>query len=259
MYIFGSDCTITLLRDTELTALPYTLETLREEPDEATLDPLVGYIMPVSTVPCGTTGIRVLGCLVTRISPETILPVANLLVHGYSSPFSLLVNRICEKRKYENLKLTGYEIRADRDGALYIRLDVSGNEATEWDYTTPNIPWVQTETLEYGDGDIALDGTVLPGIYRFSLMRLYGDAITTVLQLHFALAEDHPLNNTRNLNLVTLTFGNRIRFNCSRATLLSFNGKTDNAAEILTFRRYRIDGSLIVETRNGKGEWTVAG
>jgi hypothetical protein len=259
MYIFGSDCTITLLRATEFTALPYTLETLREEPDETTLDPLVGYILPVSTVPCGMTGLRVLGCLATRISAETILPVCTLLVHGYSSPFSLLVNRICEKRKYENLKLTGYEIRADRDEALYIRLDIAGNEAAEWDYQTPNIPWVQTETFEYRDGDIQLDGTVLPGIYRFSLTRLYGDAITTVLQLHFALAENHPLNNARSLNLVTLTFGNRIRFTCSRATLLSFNGKTDNADEILTFRRYRIDGDLKIETRDDKGEWTVAG
>ena len=259
MYIFGSDCTITLIRDTELTALPYTLETLREEPDEAILDPLVGYIMPVSTVLCGSTGTCVLGCLVTRISPETILPVCALLVHGYSATFSLLVNRICEKRKYENLKLTGYEIRSDRDEALYIRLDVSGNEATEWDYTTKDIPWIQAETLDYNDGDILLDGSALPGIYRFSLTRLYGDAITTVLQLHFALADDHPLNNARSLNLLTLTFGNRIRFTCSRATLLSFNGKTDNAAEILTFRRYRIDGEVKIETRNDKGEWTVAG
>ena len=50
MYIYGSECTLTLVRNAELTAIPYTLETIREEREETPLDPLVGYMMPLVNV-----------------------------------------------------------------------------------------------------------------------------------------------------------------------------------------------------------------
>ncbi len=257
MHIFGSECTITLVRDACQTALPYSQETLREVPEEVPLDPLVAYAVPLQTVPCGNSDFLVLGCVVTRVTDETALPIAAILSTGARSPFTLLVNRLAEKRVYRNLSLTGYEIRADLDEALYIRLDIEGYETSDWDYTTPNLPWKQVATYEFTHSDLSLDGLPLEPVYRFFMTRTTGKVTTTILQLHYALKDEHPLNNRKTLGEVTLTFGGRIRLTCSNLTLLSFDAQTDNAEEILVFRRFRIDGNILIETCNDKGEWVA--
>lgn len=257
MYIFGSECSATLVREKELTALPYTLETLREEKEETQLDPLVGYILPLTTIPSVQGEIHILGCVVTRICNNSVNALAAVLLLGNSSPFTIYLNRIAERRIYSSLSLTGFEVRADLEEPLYIRLDVEGKEATDWDYLTPDIQWKQNATLEYRKNDITLNGTVLSGIYRFTLTRINGDSLNTILQLHYALTDDHPLNNARTLNEIKLTFGNRLRFTATKLILLTFDAKTDNAEEILIFRRYRVDGNLLIEVCNDKGEWVT--
>ena len=257
MYIYGSECTLTLVRNAELTAIPYTLETIREEREETTLDPLVGYMMPLVNVLYGTGETKVLGCAVTRICTTSLIPLATLLINGYLKPFMLYLNRIVEKRIYRNLLLSGWEVRADRDEALYMRLDMEGKEANDWDYTTPEIPWVQNETLQFYDGNIILDGIASNNIYHISLTRLYGDAISTIFQIHYPLKENDVLNNTRSFETITLTFGNRLRFTLTHLVLLTFHANTDNAEEILVVRRFRVDGDCIIETCNAKGEWVI--
>jgi hypothetical protein len=255
VYIYGSECTLTIIRDSKLTSIPYSMETIREEREEVALDPLVGYILPIASIPVSTDGIKVLGCAVTRVCNTSRNPLATLLTNGYSNPFTLHLNRIVEQRIYRNVRLTSWELRADRDEAVYIRLDIEGREATDWDYTTKNIPWEQNETLHFYDGDISLDGKPSNNIYSFSLTRLYGDAISTILQLHYPLKADDQLNNAREFDSITITLGGKLRLTLTRATLLSFHANTDNAEEILVVRRYRIDGDCIIEVCNDKGEW----
>ncbi len=255
MYIYGSECTLTLIRDNQPTSIPYSMETIREEREEVPLDPLVGYILPIVTIPVGTDGIKVLGCAVTRVCNTSREPLAKLLKDGHSTPFTLHLNRIVEQRIYNNVRLIGWEVRADRDEAAYIRLDIEGREATDWDYTTKNLPWEQNETLHFYDGDITLNGQPSDNIYRFALTRLYGDAISTILQIHYPLKVDDTLNNARELDEITITLGGRLRFTLTRAILLTFDARTDNADEILLFRRFRIDGECVIEVCNDKGEW----
>ncbi len=257
MYIYGSECTLTLIRDSKSTSIPYSMETIREEREEVPLDPLVGYILPIATIPVATDGIKVLGCAVTRVCNTSREPLAKLLKDGHSTPFNLHLNRIVEQRIYSNVRLTGWEIRADRDEAAYIRLDIEGREATDWDYTTKNLPWEQNETLHFYDGDITFDGAPSNNIYRFSLQRLYGDAISTILQLHYPLKADDQLNNAREIETITITLGGKLRLTLTRATLLSFHANTDNAEEILVIRRFRIDGDCVIEVCNDKGEWVA--
>ena len=257
MYIYGSECTLTLVRNAELTAIPYTLETIREEREETPLDPLVGYMMPLVNVPCGSGEPKVLGCTVTRVCGTSLVPLAALLVDGYLKPFMLYLNRIVEKRIYRNLLLSGWEVRADRDEAVYVRIDMEGREAADWDYTTPDIPWAQNETLHFYDGDIVLDGIASDNIYRFSLTRLYGDAISTVLQIHYPLKDGDALNNIQKFSAVTLTLGKRLRFTLTSLALLTFHANTDNAEEILVVRRFRVDGDCMIEVCNDKGEWVT--
>lgn len=255
MYIYGSECTLTLIHDNLETAIPYSLETIREEREEVPLDPLIGYILPITTIPIGLNGVKVIGCVVTRICNTSRVPLASLLIDGHIQPFTLHLNRIVEQRIYTNVRLTGWELRADRDEAVYLRLDIEGREATDWDYTTKNLPWEQNETLHFYDGDISLNGQPSDNIYRFSLTRLYGDAISTILQLHYPLKGDDTLNNAREFNEITITLGRRLRFTLTRAILLTFDARTDNADEILVFRRFRIDGECVIEVCNDKGEW----
>lgn len=255
MYIFGSECTLTLVRNAELTPIPYTLETIREEKEETPLDPLVGYILPLVHVPCGTGDPKILGCTVTRVCNTSLIPLSALLVNGHTQPFMLYLNRIVEKRIYRNLLLTGWEARADRDEAAYIRLDMEGREAAEWDYKTPDVPWEQNTTLHFHDGDIVLDGNASNNIYRFSLTRLYNGAISTLLQIHYPLKDGDTLNNIRQFTTGTLTLGNKLRFTVSDLILLSFHANTDNAEEILVVRRFRVDGACVIEVCNDEGEW----
>lgn len=257
MYIYGSECTLTLIRDNLATAIPYSFETIREKREEVPLDPLVGYILPITTIPAGLNGIKVHGCVVTRICNTSRIPLSSLLINGHNRPFTLHLNRIVEKRIYANVSLTGWEIRADRDEAVYLRLDIEGREATDWDYTTKNLSWEQNETLHFYDGDITLNGLPSNNIYRFSLTRLYGDVISTILQLHYPLKVDDTLNNAREFNEITITLGGRLRFTLTRAILLTFDARTDNADEILVFRRFRVDGDCIIEVCNDKGEWVA--
>jgi len=146
-------------------------------------------------------------------------------------------------------------MRADRDEAVYLRFDIEGREATDWDHTTKNLPWEQNKTLHLYDGDITMNGQPSDNIYRFALTRLYGDAISTILQLHYPLKVDDALNNSREFNEITITLGGRLRFTLTQAILLTFDARTDNTDEILVFRRFRIDGECLIEVCNDKGEW----
>lgn len=257
MYIYGSECTLTLIRNTTETPLPYTLETLREQNEEVPLDPLVGYMMPLEHVPTGETGIKVHGCAVTRICGASLRSLAALIASGYRTHFALHLNRIVERRIYRALSLTGWELRGDRGESVYLRLDMEGKEAADWDITTKDRPWEQNETLNFADGNITLDGIPSHNLYRFSLLRIYGDAITTILQLHYPLRADDSLNDARQFAAVTLTFGDRLRVTLTKAVLLTFHANTDNADEILVVRRFRIDGECTVEVRNDEGVWEL--
>jgi hypothetical protein len=46
---------------------------------------------------------------------------------------------------------------------------MEGEEATDWDYQNPDIPWDQNETLSFFDK--AIDGKASTNIYHFSLTR----------------------------------------------------------------------------------------
>lgn len=255
MYIYGSECTLTLIRDDRATAIPYSLETLREERTDVPLDPLVGYILPLSMIPAGTAGVKVIGCCVTRLCLSSLKPLASLMTDGYTQPFTLLLNRIAERRVYTSLRLTGWELRASRDESAYLRFDVEGREAADPDHTTGDASWVQSQTLTFYDGDISVLGETSCNIYRFSLTRIYGDAISTILQLHYPLKESDALNNAREIGDVAITLGDSFRVRMTNAVLLSFTAKTDNAEEILVVRRYRIDGICLVEVRAEDGVW----
>ena len=255
MYIYGSECTATLILNSKHTPLPYSFETLREEREEVALDPLVGYIFPISYVPSGTGEPLILGCLVTRVCAGSLKPLASLLLVGFNSTFLLHLNRIVEQRIYSNLRLTCWEVRSERDEALFIRLDMKGREARDWDYTTENLPWEQKETLTFTDGNIVFDGGSSRNIYTFALTRLCGVGLSTILQIHYPLLEGDVLNNERFFNVITLTFNGYLRFTLTRASLLSFIANTDNAEEILVVRRFRIDGDCCIEICDAQGVW----
>jgi len=257
MYVYGSECTLTLVLGNAETALPYSFETIREELQEDSLNPLVDDLRPLVFVPIGNEALLVLGCVVTRICLDSFEKLALVLLQGFCSSFCFYLNRVVEQRIYHNLLLTGWEVRAERDKAVFIRFDIKGCEAIDWDYTTKNLPWKQNETLHFYDGDLTFDGIPSNNVYRVALTQLYDAAVSTILQIHYPILLGDILNTARSFQTITLTFGKCLRFILTNAVLLSFIADTDNCDEILVVRQFRIDGKCNVEVCDNKGVWVV--
>ncbi len=252
MYILGSNCSITMIAKATAFPIPYTLETIREKTANITLASLIDKNMKSVKINTGTT---VSGCFVTLLNDQNIVFLFSLITS--STAITIHLNRLVEKRKYENLQIVGWELRGNRDATIYLRFDLTGSEAAEWDQNTLDLPWEQTPVYAFHDGDIALDGEKSDNIYRFALTSTLEPQLETILQLHYPLKEGDTPNNRRHFDIITLTFENTLLITLLNVNLLEFAANTDNAEEILVVRQYRVDGEETFEVRNAEGVWEV--
>jgi len=209
MVVFGSDCTITIFRNNEYTPIPYTFETLREKAEEKPLDPLLGDPEPLQTIPVGTGGIEVLGCIATRICKNSLPTLASIMAQGPKVPFTICKSRIVEKRIYPNVSLLSWILRGERDEAIYGTYNITGTQTAEWDHTIPELPWKEAATLDFEDGNLDFEGNPTNAVYKFILERNYNDAITTSLQIHYTLQEGLYFLSKTTFSSVSLTLIDR--------------------------------------------------
>jgi len=255
MIVFGSDCAITLFRNNTYTPIPYTFETLREKREEKPLEPLLGQPEPLQTIPVGTGGIEVLGCLGTRICKNSLPTLASIMVQGPQEPLTICKNRIVEKRIYHDCTLLSWTLRGERDKAIYGTYTITGNDAAEWDHTIPELPWEETETLTFEDGNLAFEGNATDAVYKFILERNYNDAITTYLQIHYPLQDGAYFLSKTTFDRVSLTFANIFRISLDDVRLQSFYGESDSPGEVLAYRKFAVYGPMVIELRNNVGVW----
>lgn len=255
MVVYGTDCTITIFRNNENTPIPYTFETLREKADIQPLDPLLGEAEPVKTVPVGTGGLIVLGCIATRICLNSLKTLAELMVYGYRTPFDLYKNRISEKLIYRNIHLISFTIRAERDEPVYVTFDIEGREVAEWEHTTENLPWVENPTFHFEDRNLAFENEQTESVYRFTLERQYKDAIVTTLTIYYPLKTDDHINSESGFTLATITIGDKFRISLEDLRETEFQGESDSDGEVLVFKQFMVAGSMVFEIRNAAGVW----
>jgi hypothetical protein len=255
MVVFGTDCTITIFRNNEYTPIPYTFETLREKADIQPLDPLLGEAEPVKTVPVGTGGIIVLGCIRTRICLNSLKTLAELMLNGYRIPFDLYKNRIAEKLIYRNIHLISFIIRGERDEPVYMTFDIEGRDVAEWEHTTENMPWTENPTFHFEDGSLAFENELVESVYRFTLERQYKDAIVTTLTIYYPLRTDDLINSESGFTLATITLGNTFRISLEDLRETEFQGESDSDGEVLVYKQFMVAGSMVLEIRNAAGVW----
>lgn len=255
MVVFGSDCTITILRNNEYTPIPYTFETLREKAEEKPLDPLLGEPEPLQNIPVGSGGIEVLGCLATRICKNSLPTLASLMVQGPQAPFTICKNRIVEKKIYRDVTLLSWILRGEREEAIYGTYNINGTEAVDWDHTIPELPWEEVATFSFEDGNLAFEGNPTNAVYKFILERNYNDAITTYLQIHYPLQDGLYFLSKTTFDSVSMTFGDLFRISLEDVRLQSFYGESDSAGEVLAYRRFAVHGPMVIEIRNSAGVW----
>ena len=255
MVVYGTDCTITIFRNNEYTPIPYTFETLREKADIQPLDPLLGEAEPVKTVPVGTGGIIVLGCIRTRICLNSLKTLAELMLYGYRIPFDLYKNRIAEKLIYRNIHLISFKIRGERDEPVYMTFDIEGREVAEWEHTTENLPWAENPTFHFEDGSLAFENEQTESVYRFTLERQYKDAIVTTLTIYYPLRTDDHINSESGFTLATITLGDKFRISLEDLRETEFQGESDSDGEVLVYKQFMVAGSMVLEIRNAAGVW----
>lgn len=255
MVVYGTDCTITIFRNNEYTPIPYTFETLREKADIQPLDPLLGEAEPVKTVPVGTGGFIVLGCIRTRICLNSLKTLAEIILNGYRIPFDLYKNRIAEKLIYRNIHLISFKIRGERDEPVYMTFDIEGREVAEWEHTTENLPWVENPTFHFEDGSLAFENEIVKSVYRFSLERQYMDAIVTTLTIYYPLQTEDHINSESGFTLASITLGDTFRISLEDLRETEFQGESDSDGEVLVFKQFMVAGSMVFEIRNAAGVW----
>jgi len=185
----GAECSLAIEIDGMSVALPFAEETLRMQPVVVKREPLLGMAAPrhQTVLREETTG-----CVVTRVG-RTSLPAlfracfgsADAPVHipetrrmfavdfglaekfdGFPG-FSLVADRGVEKLCYQALSARGFELRGLRDEPLYLRLDVSGREASTSFEAMPEL--TEEEYFYFETGSVVVDGVSMPGVYEFAL------------------------------------------------------------------------------------------
>lgn len=81
--------------------------------------------------------------------------------------FDLIADRGVEKLCYQALSARGFELRGLRDEPLYLRLDVSGREASTSFGAMPEL--TEEEYFYFETGSVVVDGVSMPGVYEFAL------------------------------------------------------------------------------------------
>ena len=118
-YVYGRQCSVSLYKDDTYTALPYSQETIRTKRKLYPLEETVGHKRRIVEI---AYGFSIEGCIITRVSRNTIIPLLSLLEHPLK-PITLIIDRAVETILYKNIILLSFEIRASIDEALYIKFD----------------------------------------------------------------------------------------------------------------------------------------
>jgi hypothetical protein len=216
MLVQGCDCSVVILVNDRRFVVPYSEETIRENAtlllEEAAIEG-DGRQRAIRQV----TGVA--GCVVTPLTlantpllfalvlgeagiPVFVSETRNLfrhtirLVPAESSPlFEVRQERGREGKRYENCKVTGFELRVMRDAntdtsAIKLRIDITS------EFAPGSYPVIETAELVIGERfkednlGYAINGNAVNGIYGFSIVTKKQAGTKTEVWIHRILGSE---------------------------------------------------------------------
>ncbi len=189
-YVYGRDCTLTILQDNTYTAVPFSSETLRVAPLRFTeKDSLLKTKQKVHMY-----GYEITGCFVSLLTREETIPLLKLIVER--KPFDIIIKRGSSKLIYKNVKVKGFELRGRIDESIYLKIDVQSSKDSyidSWDSNTVDIAWVQKNVLNLHHENWHSDNVDLTGVYAFTFTGDYSGNYFYTLNLHSPLYSHKPI------------------------------------------------------------------
>lgn len=253
--VYGCQCSLTLLQDGVYTAIPYVDETIRSTPLTYSLKETVGKKKRNIQF---NYGFEVSGCFVTRLSNASIIPLLKLL-QDPEKPFDLLIDRVTEKIIYRNISVKTFELRANAEAAVYLKIEVNTTTETytqDFSVNTPVITWEKENTFLFeqkGTHAGFLQSTLaLEDIYKFSFTADYEKRNVYKLQLHKPLDISNRIGSfswISNITFISKLQESTLRIDFESLTPTTSLNETDTFGEQLVTRKYAINGSIHISFR----------
>ena len=139
------------------------------------------------------------GCVVCRLNRETLATLMLLILGELSeskpltqsrflfihnlkvkalvhSTFSLIREEQRELHKLEDMRLTGFILAAKRTEAALLKLELEGEDSTEWSFGKEGRPLPETGAFLFMKGnEVSVDGYELSDLAAFSLSGVYSE------------------------------------------------------------------------------------
>jgi len=253
-YVYGRQCSVSLYKDDTYTALPYSQETIRTKRKLYPLEETVGHKRRIVEIAYGS---NIEGCIITRVSRNTIIPLLSLLEHPLK-PITLIIDRAVETILYKNIILLSFEIRASIDEALYIKFDItsiSESSTEEGNSATLIIPWEKESTWFFRKDSFRHQGKTIPGIYAFTFTAEFQNTITYTLQIHTPLRKDSVIQKSDFIENISFNALYPLEIQFNKLQPLTDMNETDTAGEILVIRKYRVQGIISYKVMDREVSW----
>ena len=196
--INGRDCAIIIEQNGSNILVPYTQETVRECLEGYSLRPCVGNLEKETYISLDTF---VNGCFVTRLSKEFAMFFFQILL-APSLPYSLLVNRVIEKKKYTNLATKTFCVTGNNKEPIYAKLEIKSkkNTTVEESHELPTEKFSE-RTYNFDGKSVFADGINYPLIYRFDITGDFAEQKKLTLDLYMPMSDQNgdPFKTINNL------------------------------------------------------------
>lgn len=250
MKIQGRDCTLTVSKDGTFYPLPYSEETVRTASKGYSLPCVIGGRKREKRI---ETKKDITGCFVTRVDAHNVSALF-LLLFNFDEPFDIYTDRIFEKKVYKNVLVKGFELRAENEEAIKMRLDLKDSEESytdSWPVNLPDLSWNRNRTFHFDGHNVIADLKVLPLIYKFEITGDYTNDSKYTLTLYFPMStEFFPTH--KKIDKLTIVLDQKDGVSLELYDLKPLDDLCDiNCADtVLCFQKFTVNSIMVLKIRN---------
>lgn len=254
--INGRDCSLYIEQNGNRVLVPYKQETIRECLEGYSLKPCVGNLEKETYISLDTS---VNGCFVTRLSKKFAMFFFEIL-SAPSLPYSLLVNRVIEKKKYTNLATKTFCVTGNNKDPIYAKLEIKSNKNT----TVEESQELPTEkflgrTYRFDGKSVFADGINYPLVYRFDMNGDFVEQKKLTLDLYMPMSDQNG-DPFKPINKLEFYIDRNDGLKIEAENLVPINSMCDITAPDtnLLRRKYKILGDLRLIVKNEREQKEIA-